>query len=874
MSFTHNSTIQDDSHHTFDWNTVQNLKPNDIEEDFSWDDFQWDDLRDEDWERLMGSYTEGYDPNASDSDMEPEDDPEDVEMDDGADDDTEEEHETIYVQRTRLLKERLASHPERPANARVRRVLEVLEEEDMDIAIFLDLLSWGDLSQELSGILQRWARPPRSRNQKKKRASGGRRALVDFAREVIREAGEDELRRISPPLQTPSVIDVKVESLTKFDFESKREDFIHDAPILSTLIEELAVPPHRRHAKRPRKSDSKMLVLILSLLAYSRNHRNNSLQKMLAVYFKFQGASAKAFDTLHALGLTMSFKWTTEAVPRMSQLKMGKVRVVLRRGRHAWQLTYDNLEIAFRVFSKRILNLDEFMSGTACTVYIRPSAIPLPPEANRLLKEKRAEGLRNPLSGLDFFRLANEAQPFIDTHAEHIILEYLLQNPDFDLDSYEWKGDRVLTAPPPVRQLPTGTEHITEQYLLGTVPQSEASYEDHIKLIPEWLSQLELNSDDTRRDIADNCLLFFIGDQLTVSRLRGLYKQRAEDTNSFERYDWLVSPFGWFHFAMNAAATYYKQYLGSDKGKGLKASFNLLERKGLKVQTKGVSHHHLNEALHHISEAHILECWLVESKLSQISDLRSLKPKELKSIAARIRDQHASLRALDSMRSQPETTQDEVKMHFTMFLRDIIPYLILRRAMSSGDVGMLEKLIPGFLPRFLGAGHGNYATECIELLQCLHREWPHEVAEYVRLNCWLLTSNGRTFLAYDHAQEHNIKDLKVTYRSQGPHIDWKYLKMLHPAIPTIRSVADHIENQFETYTRGKRHTVPKKEADVRRLLEAYHGTHTQERGRKIGKKDKGKDFLHHGVHELLYGKWLSDWHDGRYFVRATSEEWD
>ncbi|KAK7038738.1 hypothetical protein VNI00_010623 [Paramarasmius palmivorus] len=101
--------MSNDSHHAFDWNTVQNLELNDIEEDFSWDDFQWDDLRDEDWERLMGSYTEGYDPNASDSDMEPEDGPEDVEMDDGADDDTEEEHETIYVQRTRLLKERLAS---------------------------------------------------------------------------------------------------------------------------------------------------------------------------------------------------------------------------------------------------------------------------------------------------------------------------------------------------------------------------------------------------------------------------------------------------------------------------------------------------------------------------------------------------------------------------------------------------------------------------------------------------------------------------------------------------------------------------------------------------------------------------------------------
>jgi len=33
----------------------------------------------------------------------------------------------------------------------------------------------------------------------------------------------------------------------------------------------------------------------------------------------------------------------------------------------------------------------------------------------------------------------------------------------------------------------------------------------------------------------------------------------------------------------------------------------------------------------------------------------------------------------------------------------------------------------------------------------------------------------------DKAQEHNIKDIKVTYRSEGPNIHWDYMKKLHPA---------------------------------------------------------------------------------------------
>ncbi|KAG7085430.1 hypothetical protein E1B28_002991 [Marasmius oreades] len=325
---------------------------------------------------------------------------------------------------------------------------------------------------------------------------------------------------------------------------------------------------------------------------------------------------------------------------------------------------------------------------------------------------------------------------------------------------------------------------------------------------------------------------------------------------------------------MNAAITYYKQYLGSDKGSGLKASFNVLDQKGLKVQTKGVSHHHLNEALHHIMEAHVLDCWLTEAKVTHLSDLRSCSPADLKALALQIRETHASSHALDGINAQPKSKRDEVKYHFTMFLRDIMLYLILCHAMSSGDIGMLEKLLPIFLPRFLGAGHGNYATECIELLQGLNREWPHEVAEYVRLNCWMLTSNGRNFTACDQAQEHNIKDLKVTYRSQGPHIDWRYLKMLHPAIPTIRCVTDHVEHQFETYTRGTRHTISKKVADVQHLLNAYRGIHKNEKGRKLGKKERTKNFLQDGIHNLLYGKWLTDWHDSRLFVRSKTNDWD
>jgi hypothetical protein len=101
-----------------------------------------------------------------------------------------------------------------------------------------------------------------------------------------------------------------------------------------------------------------------------------------------------------------------------------------------------------------------------------------------------------------------------------------------------------------------------------------------------------------------------------------------------------------------------------------------------------------------------------------------------------------------------------------------------------------------------------------------------------------MTGKPSVFLPVDQAQEHNIKDIKVTYRSEGPNIKWQYLKKLHPAIHTIRDVAEHIEKEFGTLTRGKKHTVPKKELDVSRLQEEYKVSsyHEFSAGREVKRK--------------------------------------
>jgi len=147
---------------------------------------------------------------------------------------------------------------------------------------------------------------------------------------------------------------------------------------------------------------------------------------------------------------------------------------------------------------------------------------------------------------------------------------------------------------------------------LGIVNIPEASYEDHDRLMEEWFKQIGWGEVSERMKIAMKKVVAWIGNQLTVDQLQGLFKFRAEDENSFEWMDWAVFIFGWLHLQMAYTNSLHKQYLGTPTGCGLRQVFKLLEHKGLiKILTKGLFHHNLDEALKHVAEAHILEDWLV-----------------------------------------------------------------------------------------------------------------------------------------------------------------------------------------------------------------------------------------------------------------------
>jgi hypothetical protein len=232
---------------------------------------------------------------------------------------------------------------------------------------------------------------------------------------------------------------------------------------------------------------------------------------------------------------------------------------------------------------------------------------------------------------------------------------------------------------------------------------------------------------DKQKEIGEEKVIVWVGDQLTVSRLRGLQKFRCNDLNSFERLAFLKEVFGWFHLQIALEHSLHDQYYGTQLGFGLVHAFDLLKRKGLQSPTvAGTFHHHLKEGLLHITEARFRDIWSVVGKVDNLADLRTRIPQQLHALAIEIVDSHASTAALQKL-AVKKSRKDDLLYQSTQMARDLLDYVNFNSAIKTGDVGYLQDVLPRLLFRFIGGKNKNYAIEILELLQGLHREWPPDL---------------------------------------------------------------------------------------------------------------------------------------------------
>ena len=140
----------------------------------------------------------------------------------------------------------------------------------------------------------------------------------------------------------------------------------------------------------------------------SRSHHRCKLAKLLTIYFKSCGISAKAFDTLHTLGLTMSQKWVYKGIRALTSQQ--QVTLLEDIKIHPWFGMHDNVNIPFRAFQQRLGNRNHFDSGTAATILVLKNPHVRWPDRNLRIQQKIL-GAKNLISGEDIVMLEVDSGP-------------------------------------------------------------------------------------------------------------------------------------------------------------------------------------------------------------------------------------------------------------------------------------------------------------------------------------------------------------------------------------------------------------------------------------------------------------------------------
>lgn len=461
-----------------------------------------------------------------------------------------------------------------------------------------------------------------------------------------------------------------------------------------------------------------IVITIVAMLQYSRSSANSKFQKMISIYLKSAGVPAKVVDLLHSFGLAMSYKWAEEAVRTLSAEALKQIAEDVKN--FSFVTIYDNLNIARKVYSQRVDHQSAFENGTAATIITLPT---LKTTSNIKYKSQRRRGAKIPLTVADLIQ-TRDVLARMHSQSVHHCLTILLQSTPFE--SYRFRTSAELIGPPPVKELPTTKARV---HMLRTMKIDESTYEGNKQVLAEIWNQIGLGDETGRKEMGYNRVIPIAADGLTIARLHGLYRFLCEDLNSFERMENILPVFGLFHLKIIIATSLHKQYLGTPTGFGLRRDFHLLDKKGLlNPQTKGDFFWDLNEALNHILEAHILDCWLQVSGSTDLSQLLAKTPAELKSLSRDLVQNYASTQALELHDSQPAEQQDAVYRQNCMFLRDALVYRELAVSNKVGDVGRFEDLIPTLTLRCAGGGHGNYQKLFLELLQGFKHEWGSETA--------------------------------------------------------------------------------------------------------------------------------------------------
>ena len=134
------------------------------------------------------------------------------------------------------------------------------------------------------------------------------------------------------------------------------------------------------------------------------------MHRPISLYLKACGTAVKAFDTMSALGVTLTQKWALTAVEKVARSKMNDLADQVKTSN--FYTTHDNINRMFRVSHQQLGHNSHFDSGTAATVFIPPDEADYKlPVTNEEFLERTARGTKTPITSHEIQELHADAAP-------------------------------------------------------------------------------------------------------------------------------------------------------------------------------------------------------------------------------------------------------------------------------------------------------------------------------------------------------------------------------------------------------------------------------------------------------------------------------
>lgn len=441
------------------------------------------------------------------------------------------------------------------------------------------------------------------------------------------------------------------------------------------------------------------------------------------------GASRNLINVLHKAGLSTSYCSITNIIFSINNFSIEQAKQV-SRGPHAF--CYDNVNLSTSIFvEQRPGAMSKVQSGTFPVIYqledVNPEHMKLAPMMENLKNSK-------PLRLCDIRPTESSASSYTfqtTINVSKILFKYIGGFGAQSVDPLiQHEPRRPLPNDRKTHFYPISVSTIEEASVTGNLHVHDNVYIEQLGRSPEDLNEYAIPS---------------INDQLTNARIRGCQTLRAKDVNAYERRELFLLGFGVFHLVMNFIWILLHNHRGTITEHGsLSHYFSLLEK--ARLGNERPDYHTPLAALTQILEGLILNAWHSECGYPSLEAFAASNPTpdDILRIAQDIIHKYATppkssprteapskRKAGDSDKSDeipPVPEPDHIHSNTVLLTRDLLFVIELINAVSTGDFGRVEDVLPQLASMFRGAGSNNYSMEILHFLFNIKQVWTPEFA--------------------------------------------------------------------------------------------------------------------------------------------------